>query len=87
MSRAALVEREARRRAVEGGFDPDMPASQLSTFDGDDDPIWRVYARHVDTEIGRLEAAGFQILPAGDEAFHAVFTSVLARLGRLMGMS
>ncbi|MBB4199071.1 hypothetical protein CCR94_16375 [Rhodoblastus sphagnicola] len=90
MSRAGLIEAEARRRATEGGFDPDMLANKLSSFDfdpADDEAIWRKYALIVEGEIARLEEAGFILLPARDDAFLAVFTSVLARLGRLMGMS
>jgi len=87
MSRAALIERAARQRATAGGFDPDMPAAKLSTFAHDDDEaIWRKYALIVEGEIDRLEAEGFLVLPARDDAFLAVFSSVLTRLGRLMGI-
>jgi len=88
MRRAALIEREARRRAAEGGFDPDMRADRLSSCDGSGDaPIWSMYAPVVETEIALLEAAGFTVLPAHDgDTFAVLFDSVLGRLGRLMGL-
>lgn len=68
MSRAELIEAEARRRCVEGGHDPDMPASRLSSFAFDDDePLWRKYALFVEAEIGRLEAAGFIVIASSPD--------------------
>jgi len=87
MSRAALIEAEARRRTAEGGFDPDMRADRLSSCDGvGDEPIWRMYAAMIEAEIGRLEAAGFRVLPAADDAFAALFNSILARFAHLVGL-
>lgn len=63
MTRSQLIEAEARRRTRIGGFDPEMLASQLSSFEGQNIPIWRVYAHQIETEIARLEAAGFVVEP------------------------
>ncbi len=67
--RRALVEAEAKRRCVAGGYPLETPAKALTSFSHREGPLWRAFADKVEGEIERIEDAGFEVRPlAGQPA-------------------
>jgi len=67
MSRArhALIEDEAKRRCLAGGYTLDTPAKALTSFDQREGPLWKAYVPRIEAEIEKIEAAGFEVRPGG----------------------
>lgn len=61
--RRELIEAEAKRRCVTGGYALETPAKALTSYAGREGPLWRAMIPDVEAEIERIEAAGFEVRP------------------------
>lgn len=61
--RHELIEAEAKRRCVAGGYTLETPARALTSHADRSGPLWRAMIPDVEAEIERIEAAGFVVSP------------------------
>lgn len=61
--RQKLIEEEAKRRCLLGGYTLDTPAKALTSFAHREGPLWQAYVPRVEAEIERIEEAGFAVFP------------------------
>lgn len=72
-ARRELIEAEAKRRCIDGGYTLETPARALTSHANRSGPLWRAMVPDVEAEIERIEAAGFEVRPdpldwgAGDD--------------------
>lgn len=62
-ARHELIEAEAKRRCVAGGYALETPADALTSYAGRPGPLWRTIMPGIEAEIERIEAAGFVVRP------------------------
>lgn len=61
--RRELIETEAKKRCIAGGYTLETPARALTSHADRRGPLWRAIIPDVEAEIERVEAAGFVVTP------------------------
>jgi hypothetical protein len=63
MTRRELIEAEAKRRCIAGGYTLETPARALTSMGDREGPLWQAYVPRIALEIERIEQAGFVVDP------------------------
>lgn len=67
MNRRELIEAEAKKRCLLGGFALDTPVRVLSSHSDRDGAIWEDYVPKVAAEVEQVEAMGFTVLDGEED--------------------